>query len=152
MTLLLASSQVVMALPPLWIDINVTSIEGKEKTSIDYNNLNAYYFNSYDKNKYFVTAWVQQDYPVAQKLRNGKLYRNVKAFWYVDCNNEKIITGEMAFYTSAGKFVDRFDNYVSTYSSDNWQRAIPDSIGHGIGDAICTHYQLKMKYATTGAK
>lgn len=144
-SLLLVNSPIVIALPTYWIDINVSSIDYKEKTSIDYTNLNGYYFNNYDKNQYYVTTWVQIDYPIAKKLANGKLYRNEKSFWYVDCNNEKIAIGETAFYTSKGSFVGQSNNYVTTYSSSNWQRAIPNSVGHGIGDAICTYYQLKMK-------
>ncbi len=142
---LLLNSQMVMALPTYWLDINVSSIDHGEQTSIDYTNLTAYYFNSYDKNNYYVTTWVQKFYLTDQRLANGKTYHNEKSFWYVDCNTEKYTIGDIAYYDRTGKFVGSSTSYVYTYSSNGWARAIPNSIGHGIGDAICTHYQLKMR-------
>lgn len=139
--ILLANSQMVLATN--WVDTYASSKEHKEKNYVDYDSIQGYYFNSYDKTNYYVTAWVKHKYPVAQTLNNGKLYREETAYLYVDCLNKKISVGESVYHTSTGKLVGSQKGYVSTYSSDNWNRITPDTVGYGISVAICTYYQVK---------
>lgn len=140
-SVLLANSQMVLATN--WVDAYASSKEHKEKTYVDYNSIQGYYFNSYDKTNYYVTAWVRKEYPVAQTLNNGKLYREEKSYWYVDCLNKKINVGESVYHTSTGKFVGSHKGYVSTYSSDNWGRIVPDSVGQAVANTICFYYYIK---------
>lgn len=85
--LLLASGQ--MALAANWMSTGVSS-NGKETYEVDYDSISAYHFNSYDKNSYYVTAWVKLDYPTAQKLKDGRLYRQAKGLLYVDCLGKRV--------------------------------------------------------------
>lgn len=140
-SLILASSQ--MAVAVYWINAYAGSAEHKETTYIDLDSIQGFYFNSYDKNGYYVTAWVKKVYPTAQKLNNGKLYREEKSYWYVDCLNHKFTVEEAIYHTSKGKFVGSQKDYISKYSSDNWSRIVPDSVGHTISNAICIVYDVK---------
>lgn len=81
--LILASGQMAMAAN--WVPTGVSSNINKETIEIDFDSISAYYFNSYDKSSYYVTAWIKMNYPTAQKLKDGKLYRQTKELWYVDC-------------------------------------------------------------------
>lgn len=140
-SLILASSQMAMAVN--WINAYSSSAEGNETTYIDFDSIQGYHFNNYDKTNYYVTSWVKKVYPTAQKLNNGKLYREEKSYWYVDCLNKKIILEESIYYTSTGKFVGNQKDYISKYSSDNWHRVAPDSVGHTISNVICIGYYVK---------
>lgn len=82
-----------------WRDLSVSSTEHKETTHIDYDSIQGQYFSSYNKSDYYITAWIKRDYPTAQKLGNGKLYRQEKAYWQIDCNNRKYNIKETYWYT-----------------------------------------------------
>lgn len=143
--LILVSSQ--YALSATWIPTGISSNVNKEKIEIDFDSISAYYFNSYDKSSYYVTAWLKFDYPTAQKLRDGRLYRQTKELWHVDCLGKRIIRGDTAVYTSNGNLVWSNQNvYVSTHSSGNWDRIIPDTVGDGISKTICAFYDVKSNY------
>lgn len=132
------------ALAVNWVDILVSSTENNEKTSVDLDSVQGYYFNGYNKDKYYVMAWVRREYPTVQKLRDGRSYQESKELWYVDCNTKKFKIGDVATYTKGGaKLVWSGKGYVSTYSSDGWDRVIPDSVGDGISQNICLAYQVK---------
>lgn len=139
--LILASSQMAMAVN--WINAYSSSVEGNETTYVDFDSIQRFYFNSYDKTNYYVTAWVKKEYPTAQKLNNGKSYRQEKTYWYVDCLSHKYAIEQAVYHTSAGKLVDTQKDYVSTHSSGNWLRVVPDSVGHTISNAICIGYNVK---------
>lgn len=139
--LILVSSQMAVAVN--WVNAYASSVDGNETTYVDLDSIQGFYFNSYDKSGYYVTAWVKKIYPTAQKLHNGKLYREEKSFWYVDCLNNKFNIEEAIYHTSTGRFVDSQKVYISKYSSDNWDRISPDSIGHSISNAICIGYNIK---------
>lgn len=145
-SLLLASNQMAMAAN--WIPSQSSSTEHKETTHIDWDSIKGYYFNSYDKNNYYVNAWVKKNYPTAQKLTNGKLYREEKSFWYVDCLNQKMQISEAHFHTSTGKYVGSQSSYVYNYSSDNWIRIVPGSVGEMIAIDICQYYNFKLSNQT----
>lgn len=131
------------ALAANWFEIPVSSKEYKEKIFVDLEGVQGYYFNSYNKDKYYVMAWVKKEYPTVQKLRDGKGYQELKELWHVDCAAKKYAVGDEAVYTKGGvKLVWDNKGYVSTYSSDGWNRAIPDSIGDGIVQNICLAYQV----------
>ncbi|EGE22147.1 hypothetical protein C0134_05425 [Moraxella catarrhalis] len=143
--LLLASGQ--MALGANWMSTGVSS-NGKETYEVDYDSISAYHFNSYDKNSYYVTAWVKLDYPTAQKLKDGRLYRQAKGLLYVDCLGKRVTWGDTVFYDSKGNVVDSGRNYVNTYSSSNWNRMVPDTIGEDVSKFICGVYDAKSKSQT----
>lgn len=140
--LILASSQMAMAAN--WVPTGVNSNINKETIEIDFDSISAYYFNSYDKSSYYVTAWIKINYPTDQKLKDGKLYRQTKELSYVDCLGKRITRGDVAVYTSNGNLVWSDQNsYVSTYSSSNWDRVIPDTVGDGLAKFICLAYDIK---------
>lgn len=144
--LLLASGQ--MALAAFWIPTGASSDVYKEIIGVDYDSISAYHFNSYDKDSYYVTAWVKTDYPTAQKLNNGKLYLQVKGLWYVDCLGKRVTWGDTVYYGSNGNVVASERNYVNTHSSSNWNRVIPDTIGEAVSEFICGAYDGKSKSQT----
>lgn len=146
LSLLLASNQMAMAAN--WIPSQSSSTEHKETTHIDWDSIKGYYFNSYDKNNYYVNAWVKKNYPTAQRLTNGKLYREEKLFLYVDCLNQKMQISEIHFHTSTGSYVGGQTNYVSNYSSSNWDRIVPGSVGETIATEICSMYHFKLSNHT----
>ena len=132
LSLLLASNQMAMAAN--WIPSQSSSVQHKETTHIDWDSIKGYYFNSYDKN----------NYSTAQKLTNGKLYREEKSFWYVDCLNQKMQISESHFHTSTGEYVGSQTDYISNYSSSNWNRIVPGSVGETIATDICLYYNFKL--------
>lgn len=138
--LILTSSQMAMAVN--WIDTGIIGGEDKGKNYIDWDTLHGNYFNNYNKNSYYVTAWVKTNYPVAQKLRDGRLYKERRELWYIDCQNRKTITGDAAVY-NASKLVFSASHYVPVFSSDNWNKVIPDTVGEGLMKSICDFYSLK---------
>ena len=66
-----------MALAANWMSTGVSS-NGKETYEVDYDSISAYHFNSYDKNSYYVTAWVKLDYPTAKKIKGWSLVSSSK--------------------------------------------------------------------------
>lgn len=56
--------------------------------------------------------------------------------------------GDTVFYDSKGKVVDSGRNYVNTYSSSNWNRMVPDTIGEGVSQFICSAHDVKSKSQT----
>ena len=146
-SLILASGQ--MALGANWVSTGVSSDVHKETNQVDYDSISAYHFNSYDNSQYYVTAWLKKDYPTAQKLGNGRLYRQIKGLMYVDCLGKRMTVGDVAVYTSNGNLVwSNQNSYVSTYSSSNWDKVIPDTVGDGLSKAICNFYDFKSTYQT----
>lgn len=146
-SLILASSQ--YALSAIWIPTGIRSAVDKEVNEVDIESVSAYYFNSYDKNSYYITAWVKTDYPTAKKLNDGRLYKQVKQLWYVDCLGKRISMGDIAYYNGNGNLVwSNQNSYVSTYSSSNWDKVIPDTVGDGLSKAICNFYDFKSTYQT----
>lgn len=143
-SLLLASGQ--MALAANWVSTGISSDVYKETIGVDYDSISAYRFDSYDKNSYYVTAWVKKDFPTAQKLNDGKLYRQAKELWYVDCLGKRVTWGDVAVYGSNGNLVwSNQNSYINTHSSSNWNRVIPDSIGEDVSEFICGVYDTKSK-------
>lgn len=146
-SLILASSQ--YALSATWVPTGISSNVNKETIEIDFDSISAYYFNSYDKSSYYVTAWLKFDYPTTQKLRDGRLYRQTKELWYVDCLGKRIVRGDTAVYTNNGNLVwSNQNSYVSTYSSSNWDKVIPDTVGDGLLKTVCNFYYIKSTYQT----
>lgn len=143
-SLLLASGQ--MALAANWVSTGISSDVRKETIEVDYDSISAYHFNSYDKDSYYVTAWVKKDFPTAQKLSTGKLYRQEKVLWYVDCLGKRVTWwGDTVYYGSNGNVVDSGRNYVNTHSSSNWDRVVPDTVGEYVSEFICGVYDTKSK-------
>lgn len=136
-------SNYLMANGANWFPMSASSLVDKEKNYFDANTITGYYFDyDYAKNKgYYITAWLKTDYPTAQKLNNGKLYRQVKQLNYFDCNSNKIGFGDMVFYTSNGKLVASQNIYIPTYSSDSWQKIIPDTVGEMKLLEVCNYYK-----------
>ncbi|ELA08058.1 hypothetical protein MOMA_05841 [Moraxella macacae 0408225] len=145
-SLLLISSQMTMAAD--WALVG-TGMAGK-KISIDNDSIQGYYFNGYDKDKYYVTAWVKYNYPKLQTIPSGKSkgkkYKEDRSFWYADCLNNKHNIGEIHYYSVSGAVVHSEKYYVSTSSSDSWERIIPDTVGEKITERMCAIYQLKQSY------
>ncbi|OBX84032.1 surface-adhesin E family protein [Moraxella nonliquefaciens] len=144
--LLLSSSQVAMAVN--WVNTGVTG-EQKQIIWIDIDSISGYYFNNYDKNNYYVTAWLKFDYPTSQKLRDGRSYHQVKELWYFDCLAGKSNYGDVVFYASNGNLVvSGKNNHLSTYSSSNWDRIVPDTVADGLSKTTCNFYNIKSAYQT----
>lgn len=129
------------ALAANWFEIPVSHQEYKNKSFVDLESVQGYYFNSYNKDKYYVMAWVKAEFPTIQKLGDGRGYQELKTLYYVDCNTKRFTLGDMATYTKSGKVVVSSIGYVSTYSSDGWERAIPDTVGYATLQQICAIYQ-----------
>lgn len=143
-SLILASNQ--MATAANWVLSSATSTVYQEKVRIDFDSVRGYYFNGYDKINYYVTAWVEKDYPNFQALDGGRKYKRTVEFWNVDCLNNKIITSEMLWYKSSGDVIHNERIYISTYSSDGWYRIVSGSVGEMIAKDICSIYQVKQSY------
>lgn len=65
--LLLASGQ--MALAANWLSTGISSDVRKETIEVDYDSISAYHFNSYDKDSYYVTAWVKKRFSYCPKIK-----------------------------------------------------------------------------------
>lgn len=143
--LLLASGQ--MALAANWVSTGISSDVLKETIEVDYDSISAYHFNSYDKDSYYVTAWVKTDFPTAQELSTGKLFRQAKSLWYVDCLGKRVTWGDTVYYGSNGDVVGSIKkSYVNTHSSSNWwDRVRADTIGEDVSEFICGVYDTKPK-------
>lgn len=109
--LLLASGQ--MALAANWVSTGISSDVLKETIEVDYDSISAYHFNSYDKDSYYVTAWVKTDFPTAQELSTGKLFRQAKSLWYVDCLGKRVTWGDTVYYGSNGDVVGSIKKVMS---------------------------------------
>lgn len=143
-SLLLASGQ--MALAANWVSTGISSKSDKETIEVDYDSISAYRFDGYGQSQYYVTAWVKADYPTAQKLKDGRLYRQAKGLLYVDCLGKRVTWGDTVFYGSNGDVVGSIKkSYVNTYSSSNWNRMVPDTIGEDVSKFICGVYDTKSK-------
>lgn len=112
--LLLASGQ--MALAANWVSTGISSDVLKETIEVDYDSISAYHFNSYDKDSYYVTAWVKTDFPTAQELSTGKLFRQAKSLWYVDCLGKRVTWGDTVYYGSNGDVVGSIKKKLCQYS------------------------------------
>lgn len=110
-SLLLASGQ--MALAANWVSTGISSDVLKETIEVDYDSISAYHFNSYDKDSYYVTAWVKTDFPTAQELSTGKLFRQAKSLWYVDCLGKRVTWGDTVYYGSNGDVVGSIKKVMS---------------------------------------
>lgn len=117
-----------------WRFIPSTS-SNNETHYVDYDSLKRHSFTSGGR---YYTAWIKVTYPSAQKTYDGKLYRELKAFEYFDCSNQKLNSDAEYYYTSTGQTVDSATQTVSTTSSANWRRVIPDSIGAATLDSVCS--------------
>ncbi|OAV13979.1 surface-adhesin E family protein [Moraxella catarrhalis] len=102
---------------------------------VDYDSLKRHSFTSGGR---YYTAWTKWTYPSAQKLLNGKLYRERIDFEYFDCSNQKGDFDAIYLYTSTGQSVDSWTLPVSTTSSANWRRVIPDTVGAATLDSVCS--------------
>lgn len=135
-----------------WQDIGASSQENKEKTYIDIHSIRAHNF-AYDyhgNQGYYLTAWIKKQYPTAQKLSNGKLYRETKEFYYFDCIRQKMNFVEGYFYTSKGALVDSVKGFGSTYDSEPWNRIVPGSVGEVMLFSACLLYEAQ-KIKSQGA-
>lgn len=118
-----------------WRFIPAGSKALNENIYVDYDSLKRHSFTGGGR---YYTAWIKVTYPSAQKLPNGKLYRELKAFEYFDCSNQKLNSDAEYYYTSTGQLVDSATWTVSTTSSATWQRMIPDTVGETLLDSVCS--------------
>lgn len=144
-SLILASSQVAMAAN--WVNSYASSIEDKETTYIDFDSIQGYYFNNYDKTNYYVTAWVKSIFNSDKILVNhGGKYRKRVDLWYIDCINKKATQSDMIFYNNSGKLIFNGSMPVDTYSSSHWNKIVPGSIGEQLAKEICSIYPFKQSH------
>lgn len=106
-----------------------------ETIHVDYDSLKQHSFTSGGRH---YTAWTKWTYPSAQKTYDGKLYRETKDFQYFDCSNQKWDFDALYYYTSTGQPMDSTTQTVSTTSSANWRRVIPDTVGAAKLDSVCS--------------
>lgn len=102
---------------------------------VDYDSLKRHSFTSGGR---YYTAWTKWTDPSAQKTYDGKLYRETKDFNYFDCSNQKWDFDAVYYYTSTGQPVDSATQTVSTTSSANWRRIVPDTVGADTLDSVCS--------------
>lgn len=102
---------------------------------VDYDSLKRHSFTGGGR---YYTAWIKSTFPSAQKLSNDKLYREIKAFEYFDCSNQKWDLDAEYLYTSTGQPVDSGTWTISTTSSATWQRIVPDTVGADKLDSVCS--------------
>ena len=117
-----------------WRFIPATS-SNNETVYVDYDSLKRHSFTGGGR---YHTAWTKTTYPSAQKLSNGKLYREIRAFDYFDCSNQKWNVDAEYYYTSTGQPVDSATVTISTTSSATWRRAIPDTVAETKLDSVCS--------------
>ncbi|OOR84224.1 surface-adhesin E family protein [Moraxella canis] len=117
-----------------WRFIPATS-SNNETIYVDYDSLKRHSFTGGGR---YYTAWIKTTYPSAQKTSGGKLYRELKAFQYFDCSNQKWNVDALYYYTSTGQPVDSTTRTISTTSSANWDRVIPDTVGADKLDSVCS--------------
>ncbi|STZ01530.1 Uncharacterised protein [Moraxella lacunata] len=128
----------LIALSPLsvhatnWVDIGSTS---NFIYHIDRDSIQTHYFTGGGT---YITAWVKRDYHQAQELSNGKKYWQTRAFSYYDCVARKSDFDYVIYYDKQSNSVDSFKRYVSTHSSKDWTRAVPDTVGEGKLDYACS--------------
>ncbi|MFC0820058.1 surface-adhesin E family protein [Moraxella marmotae] len=144
LTALLAAAAITTTLPAQaaeWVKIDASSTEHKETHYADYDSLQQHSFG-YGGGNYY-TIWLKTTYPKAQKLADGKLYREIKQYHYIDCQNKRFNFDAVYYYTSTGNRVDSGNWYASTGSSSDWQRAIPDSVGEAMVNGVCKLANIK---------
>ncbi len=87
-----------------------------------------------------MTAWSQTEYKQAQDIGNGKKIWSSKNFIYFDCRARKSDTEYLAGYDKQGKVVASGNiPSFSRYSSINWERVIPDSLGEIELNTVCAY-------------
>lgn len=139
-SLILVSSQ--MAVGANWVLSQASSKDDREIVHIDFDSVQGYYFNGYDKNNYYVTSWIKSDFSADKILvSHGGKYRQRLDLWHIDCINKKTTTAHMVFYDSLGKLVFNSNGYVT-----DWNRVVPGSIGEQIATEVCDIYQFKLSY------
>lgn len=122
-----------------WVELGKAK-DNSHTISIDTDSIRSHQFSSYNSRSY-LSVWVKNDFTTAQKANNGKLHRQTKLLYYIDCDNKKWELKEFHDYTSTGSVVNSGkDNYLTTYSSDSWRSAIPDSIAERIVAIACNYY------------
>lgn len=117
-----------------WRFIPSTS-SNNETHYVDYDSLKRHSFKGGGR---YYTAWTKTTYPSAQKSPNGNLYQELTAFQYFDCSNQKSNDDAVHFYTSTGQLVDSGTWTISTTSSANWKRIVPDTVGETRLDSVCS--------------
>ncbi len=87
-----------------------------------------------------MTAWTQTEYKQAQVASNGKKYWSTTSFRYFDCRARKSAIEYIAIYDKQGGVVVSGNNPdFSRYSSANWQRVVPDSVGEIELNTVCAY-------------
>ncbi|VEG12635.1 surface-adhesin E family protein [Moraxella cuniculi] len=123
-----------------WLKTGKTA-DGSRRASIDTDSIR--YHGGLSSFRY-LSVWIKWDYAAAQKTSAGKLYRQSKVFYYIDCGGKKLEFVQGMDYTSKGNVVDSFNrNYISTLSSDSWNATAPETIGESIVDETCYYAQNK---------
>lgn len=134
-SLILVSSQMAMAVN--WIDVGLSSKRDNEKTYIDLDTFGAVKINQ----NIYVSAWVKQDYPVLRRLPDGRVYSSETTLNYFDCDYRKWLIVEQYRYYNGGVIWSAKTQH-SLFSSQNWDTAIPNSIGEALLEEVCTSYSI----------
>lgn len=137
--LILVSSQ--MAVGANWVLSSSNTIN--QTTYIDFDSIKGHYFDNGGRSKYYVTAWQRTLYHKDQRLSDGSYYNWDQALWYIDCIDEKWQIGDVVYYKDSDVIWSGKVSYFSTYSSSNWNKAIPDTVAEQMIKEVCSLYQLK---------
>ncbi len=138
-SVILASGQMTMAANWVLSSSNVIN----QTVYIDFDSIKGHYFDNGSKSKYYVTAWQRKLYHKNQRGSDGSYYNLDQALWYIDCIDKKWQIGDVAYYKDSNVVWSGKDSYFSTYSSSNWNEAIPDTVAEQMIKEVCALYQLK---------
>lgn len=86
----------------------------------------------------YVAAWWKIDYHQAQELSYGKKYWQTKIFDYYDCVARKTAYDYAVIYDKQDNYVYSSEKHISTYSSKDWNRVVPDTVGEHQLDYVCS--------------
>ncbi|OOS05343.1 hypothetical protein SAMN02745664_10459 [Moraxella cuniculi DSM 21768] len=78
------------------------------------------------------TATEQEEYDKKSK------YWSMRIFTYYDCSNKKSKTDAANYYNFYNNPIDSINFSINLRSSDDWNRAVPDTVGESTLNFVCS--------------
>ena len=82
-------------------------------------------------------AWFKHELNKPRKSPNGKFYKSAKMLREADCDNGRIKSLSIALYSS---MENKVDSYTFPSFAQEYEYAIPDTIGESMYRFICDQY------------